>query len=138
MKNWFWPLASLLVSLAVGVPPAHAAREFSNIDILGPWAATFSGTLGGTPVVAVGQFVSDGHGTFADGARTVDLGGTVGQQTFTCTYTVNPNGSGVASCTVSGEASPETYAFALIDEARAAYFIGTTPGTVVSGTAHKQ
>src|SRR5437879_1865623 len=100
MKKWFWLLATWISSLALVVPAASAAREFSVSDIRGPYGFFWSGSVSAAPAVSVGQAVSDGRGSF-NGERFVNLGGTVVQQTFTCTLTVNPNGIGTSSCAVS-------------------------------------
>lgn len=120
------------------VSPAHADKEFSNADVRGPYGFSFIGTAGGTPIAAIGQFVADGHGSFS-GERTLNAGGVMFEQTFTCTYAVNPNGTGGATCTILPGSTSESFAFVLVDKGKAAEFISTAPaGVVVRGTSTKQ
>src|SRR2546430_16866484 len=97
---------------------------------------------GGTtavPVAAVGVFEADGNGSLTDGVRTLSAGGVVLHQTFTCTYTVNPNGTGSAVCTIlSGGTGTESFAFVLTDKRRAGPFVATNSGFPGRGASLKQ
>ena len=74
--------------------------------------------------------------------RTVNVNGTAVQQTFTCTYFVNPNGTGSASCSLDnplpGAPTVETFDFVLEDAGRTFRLIGTTAGITVVGGGTKQ
>ncbi len=140
-------LFSLLVfGLGALAAPASAQadnREFTVADVRGSYGFSWSGTLGaGTsgavPAAAEGLLVSDGQGNFTDAVRTLSVNGAVLHQTATGTYTVNPNGTGTATLTVSGEPSPETFEFVIVNNGREAPFIGTNPGVVIRGVAVKQ
>ncbi len=56
--------------------------------------------------VELGQFVADGHGNLS-GDRVFSFGGVSVPQTFTRTYSTNPNGTGTATCTILPAAPPE-------------------------------
>jgi hypothetical protein len=111
-------------------------RTFRDSDVEGPYAFSFDGTLiGAGPVAATGVVVADGRGNITSGVRTLNLNGTVAQQTFTCTYSVNPDGTGSAVCPLDtplpGAPAVETFDFALEDRGRAFRLLGTTAGTTV-------
>jgi len=139
-------LRSLLTLGIVGVasaPGATANDGFTNADVRGPYGFSLDGTIvSGTtavPVAAVGVFEADGNGSLTDGVRTLSAGGVVLHQTFTCTYTVNPNGTGSAVCTIlTGGTGTESFDFVLTDKRRAVPFVATNPGFVVRGVSVKQ
>jgi hypothetical protein len=147
-------MLGLATLLAVGIVITQAGlndpnqviikpRIFTEIDVRGAYAFSFEGTviqLG--PIAAAGVVVADGTGSIIDAVRTVNVNGTSVQQTFTCTYSVNPNGTGSADCPLAnplpGAPIAETFDFVLEDAGRAFRLIGTTPGITVigSGTRH--
>ncbi len=47
-----------------------------------------------TPAAAVGRFTADGNGNIVEGVRSLNVGGSVQEEVFTGTYTVNENGTG--------------------------------------------
>src|SRR5687768_9569523 len=99
---------ALMLAFACLVAPAAEAGEFSVRDVDGPTAFAFDGFVGPVggsvaamaPAAAVGRFVADGDGRLNDGVRTLVVAGAAVHQTFTCSYTVNPDGTGSASCMV--------------------------------------
>lgn len=56
----------------------------------------------------MGRFTADGSGKIEDGMRTLVVGGTALRQTFTCTYSVNDDGTGHADCIVTGAPDEHT------------------------------
>jgi hypothetical protein len=144
----------LITPFAVGLVTSHAAtndateivnrgRNFTEADVRGAYAFSFEGTviqLG--PFAATGIVVADGKGNIINAVRTLNVNGTAVQQTFTCTYSVNPNGTGSADCSVAnplpGAPSLETFDFALEDGGRAFRLISTTPGFTAVGAGKKQ
>ncbi len=130
--------------LVARLPCAGAEREaeraFTNADVRGPYGFFLEGTINTVgPVAAIGFFVADGNGTLADGTRTISVNGAVLRQTFTCTYTVNPNGTGSAECTIlTGGSGKETYDVVLTDKSREIPFVATDPGRIIRGAAVKQ
>src|SRR4030095_8079797 len=80
-------------------PQRDKGRTFRNADVEGPYAFSFEGTvIGAGPVAATGVVVADGKGNITSGVRTLNVSGFVAQQTFTCEYSVNPDGTGSAVC----------------------------------------
>jgi hypothetical protein len=138
-------LAAGLVALATSLDGADAraataGRRFTDADVRGAYAFSFQGTAGGAPVAAVGVIAANGKGRVTRGARTINLGGTTARQTFTCTYAVNPDGTGSATCPVSAPPRPttETFDFVLEDGGRRFELLGTTAGTTVLGSGTRQ
>lgn len=84
---------TLMASLAA---PAHAwDRSCSVAGAEGHWSLTDNGTVIGIgPRVAVGVFKLDGNGNLLDGVAASSLNGSVASETFSGTYTVNPDCSG--------------------------------------------
>ena len=118
---------------------AWAEKGFTTKDIKkGSYAFSFDGqiiTVG--PVAATGIMVSDGHGNVTEAVRTISVSGVPATQTFTCTYSVNRNGTGSAVCTVD-DGSVETWDLVVENRARTLRFVSTTPGVVALGVVNKQ
>lgn len=135
-------LIGLVVSGAQVVVAADGG-SFSVRDVDGPTAFAFDGfvTVGAVfaPAASTGRFVADGRGHITDGVRTLVIGGTATRQTFECTYTVNPDGTGSAVCQVTGGPVPvETFDFVIVERKQRAFFTGTTPGVTVRGETKRQ
>jgi hypothetical protein len=146
-------VSGLFTILVVGVCNSNAAtkddpqtakeRTFRDADVKGSYAFSFDGTaIGAGPVAASGVVVADGRGNITSGVRTLNFAGTVAQQTFTCTYSVDPNGTGSAVCPLEdplpGAPAVETFDFVLEDKGRAFRLLGTTAGFTVLGSGVKQ
>ena len=135
--------AAALCLLTAFCAAGARAERFDEHDLRGNYAFAFDGTFNGNPAAAVGRFHADGNGHLLAGARTLSLGAAVPfQQTFTCDYVVNADGTGTADClTVPGILVPagdeESFAFVLLNHGRRAYFIATTPGAVLRGTTER-
>jgi hypothetical protein len=83
---------SVIVSMAA---PAHAAGTCSLARAAGSWSLTDAGTVIGVGQrVAVGVFKLDASGNLTDGVAASSLNGSVASETFSGTYTVNPDCSG--------------------------------------------
>ena len=86
---------------------------------------------------------SVGSGRIEDGLRTLVVGGTALRQTFTCTYSVNDDGTGHADCVVTG-APDEHFDFVIVSKGDEAYFTAvpaTVPGagtTTIRGLVKSQ
>ena len=93
---------SLLSILFVFVAmPLFAGPNFSVRDWHGAYSFHFDGiALKGIngPLIAhlsaIGHLVADGNGNFTSGTRSITDNGAVREETFTGTYTVNPDGTG--------------------------------------------
>ncbi len=87
-------LAALFVLL---VPAARAQDEgaCSNASVAGKWGFTTNGTVVGIgPRDSLGIFTLDGAGNLLNGKATASLNGSVTEETFSGTYTVNPDCTG--------------------------------------------
>jgi hypothetical protein len=144
MNNYLTLIVFSLLLFAGNVVFADSNRkEFSVVDIKGRYSFFFDGQIVGVaPVAATGAFRADGKGNITSAVRTISVGGQPQTETFTCTLTVNPNGTGSAICPLDNPAPGfppvETFDFVLEDKARAFRMVGTTAGIVVLGGGHKQ
>jgi hypothetical protein len=145
MRN-MWCFVGTLVALSlVPVQPVFAARDFSNADLRGSYGVEFEGfvttSAGMVPAVSVGRLVGDGAGNIRNGVRTLVVAGVAIQQTFTCTYSVAPRGTGTTTCEVMTGGvltGTEHYAFVIVEDRDEAFFIATDPGVTIGGTAKRQ
>ena len=135
-------LAAIVMSVsATGV---SAEKSFTVKSIKkGGYAFSFEGEIIGVgPVVAAGVMESDGNGNITEAVRTISINGVPTTQTFTCSYSINPDGSGSATCPLDnpgpGFPSVETFDLALEDKAHSFRFVGTTPGVAVLGSGTRQ
>lgn len=134
----------LLVSISVVLANGNGrSKEFSLRDVRGDYAFSFQGEIVGVgPVTASGVLSADGKGNITQAERTISVNGVPVVETFTCTLTVNPNGTGSAVCPIDSPApgfpAVETFDFALEDRARGFRFVGTTPGIAVLGSGRRQ
>ena len=149
-------LVFALACLMCAIPAALADPKFSERDIKGPYGFAFDGFVGAPgaptaatlPVASIGRFTADGHGKLEDGTRTLVVGGNAVQQTFTCNYTVNGDGTGHADCLVTPVTPPtppdEHFDFVIVNKGDEAYFTavpatGQGPGTTtIRGLVKRQ
>jgi len=122
---------------------ALADKGFSVKDVRGNYGFSFQGQIVDVgPVGAVGRMTADGEGNVTDAVRTISINGVPVTQTFTCSITVDPDGTGSAVCPLDeplpGTPAVETFDFVLEDKARAFRIVGTTPGIVVVGSGREQ
>lgn len=88
-------------TIASLVAPVHANAACSMEASAGSWSMTDSGTVVGIgPRIAVAVFKLDGKGNLTDGRGVSSLNGSVASETFTGTYTLNPDCSGSASAKI--------------------------------------
>lgn len=116
-----------------------AGNGFSVRDLRGRYVISQSGFAfigrpdDPQPTAIVGQFTADGAGNIV-GSRTLNLGGLFTQtDDFTCTYTVEPSGQGVASCH-GGPAGRQDLTFVIVDKNEIRTLSCTTAGCVPGGT----
>lgn len=141
MKIHSFPLVVMLFALPLA--PAKAAKEFSAKDVRGAYAFSFQGEIVGVgPVAASGRMFADGNGNIPDAVRTISVNGVPQTETFSCSLTIDANGTGAAVCPLDNPAPGfppiETFDFVLQDKGRAFRFVGTTPGIVVLGSGASQ
>ena len=96
--------ASELLRLLAATP----VEGFTNQDFKGDYVFHLDGVLtsSGASVVtaynaAIGRFTADGAGNITRGTRSVSANGTIVEERFTCSYNVNPDGTGKATCNFS-------------------------------------
>lgn len=130
--------------------PAQAGGRCSIALSAGHFGFTDTGTVVGIgPRTAVGVFTLDGAGKLVDGVGTSSLNGSVAQETFSGTYTVNGDctGTGAATIYASGtETLALTFNLSFDDnmkEMRAIFTSATLPDgtplpTVITLQARKQ
>src|SRR6516162_7971754 len=129
--------------------PAWADEGFTERDFIGDYAFHLDGVLTspGAPVVtaydsAVGRFTADGAGTITKGTLSVSANGAVFEETFTCTYNINPDGTGKANCNFS-VFGPTTLDIVLLDDGNEFHFnVISMPNTsgrpVLQGVGKRQ
>ena len=143
MNRYLFFLTIALLSTSTAVNAGSSGKEYSVADIKGSYGFSFDGQIVGVaPVAATGAFTADGKGNITSAVRTISVGGVPITETFSCTLTVNPNGTGSAVCPLDqptpGFPAVETFDFVLEDNKKAFRMVGTTPGTVVLGAGRKQ
>jgi hypothetical protein len=95
------PAVILLILLSVALAPAARAQDergCSNASAAGKWGFTTNGTVVGIgPRDSLGIFTLDGAGKLINGKATASLNGTVTDEMFSGTYSVNPDCTGKLS-----------------------------------------
>ena len=88
----------LLTMVSVGLVPAARAQDegrCSNASVAGKWGFTTNGTVVGIgPRASLGIFALDGAGNLLNGKATASLNGSVTDETFSGTYSANPDCTG--------------------------------------------
>lgn len=137
--------ATLLLLLIVGgfygVPGTRAqVGEFTAESIRGQWGFSAHGTIvppaapSPVPAVAMGimTFNRDGSCSISD---TINIGGFSASRTsVACTFSVNPDGTGMLEASFVGDPGPTPLAFVIADHKSEIRFIRTDLG-VASGVA---
>jgi hypothetical protein len=88
-----------LAALYLNITPAARAQDesggCSNATVAGKWGFTTNGTVVGIgPRASLGIFTLDGAGNLRNGKATSSLNGSVTDETFSGTYSVNPDCTG--------------------------------------------
>ena len=95
-----WLASMFVIALIVSTAAAAQAEErrCSMARSSGKWAFTDNGTVIGVgPRTAVGVFTFDGEGNVLNGIATSSLNGSVAEETFSGTYTVNSDCTGTVT-----------------------------------------
>ena len=134
----------MLAGLLASVGTSEAAGNFTQRSIKGTYGFSGSGTLAGGAVQAavVGLNSFDGAGGCQITAR-LNAGGVVFSLTSaTCSYTVNPDGTGSIHVTFNEPpfVAPFTSDFDIVDNKKELDFVlsDSGGGTVASGVAKRQ
>jgi hypothetical protein len=142
-------LRTLALTATLLTAPAWADEGFTNRDFKGDYAFHLDGVLTslGAPMVtayntAVGRFTADGAGNITQGTRSLSANGRIFEETFTCTYNINRNGTGKAICAFS-VFGPSTLDLVLRDDGDEFYFNltsmpSTTGQPVLQGVGRRQ
>ena len=143
MNKLLFVFTIAILSTCTVVNAGSSGKEYSVADIKGNYGFSFEGQIVGVaPVAATGAFSADGKGNITSAVRTISVGGVPVTETFTCTLTVNPDGTGSAVCPLDqpapGFPAVETFDFVLEDNKKAFRMVATTPGIVILGSGRKQ
>jgi hypothetical protein len=91
-------LAIILCVIFLSLAPTTRAQDesgCSNASVAGKWGFTTNGTVIGIgPRDSLGIFTLDGSGKLMSGKATASLNGSITEETFSGTYTVNPDCTG--------------------------------------------
>jgi hypothetical protein len=134
-------IAIVLVGLTSFVPSAQADGGFSNQTLRGAWGFSSSATVlppaaaSATPAVVVGLMTFNGNGGCSI-IETFNAGGFSSSQASTsCSYTVNPDGTG--TLLAQSPSGPTPLSFVIVDGNQELRFIRTDVA-VASGVARRQ
>jgi hypothetical protein len=140
-------LAALVVSPATlqADPGDPGERIYTAADLFGPYGFEYDGSVasptGFVPLAAAGRYVADGKETLS-GKRTLGLGGATLSQSFTCSYTVNTDGTGHTHCNKMDFSPPspadEDFDFTFVDGTVGTVFVVTSPNVVAAGRTTRQ
>lgn len=145
MKRSFLSILFILVAT-----PLFADPHFSLRDWNGAYSFHFDGiALNGIngPLIAhlsaIGHLVADGNGKFTSGTRSITDNGAVREETFTGTYTVNPDGTGNAVLTFLPASIVQKFDTVLTDDGNVFNFNITDSGmpgiiAIAQGEGQKQ
>ena len=141
MKKPAFALITTLLFLPVST--VLADKSYTVGDVKGHYGFSFQGeVVGVAPVAATGMMAADGNGNITEAVRTITVGGVPVTETFTCSLSVNLNGTGSAVCPLDNPApgfpAVETFDFVMEQNGKAFRFVSTTPGIVVLGSGALQ
>lgn len=92
-------VVALVATLTVTASAEDHACSLSRAE--GKWSFTDSGTVIGVgPRTAVGVFTLDGNGNVVNASATSSLNGSIAVETFSGTYSVNPDCTGTFTVTI--------------------------------------
>jgi hypothetical protein len=126
----------LIVSMS-GMEAAEPA--FSNESLHGAYGFSSSGTLFGDPGIAVGRTTFDGQGlcTLVIRVNIAAAGGTEPIDATSCTYAVQPDGTGTLPVVIPGLGT-FTLAFVIVDHGQEVHTISLDPGVSTTALLKKQ
>jgi hypothetical protein len=134
-------IAAAAIALTTWCGPLHAGDHFSVASLNGSYGFSGSGTIGFGRFAAavVGTTSYDGAGGCSVTARLNATGILIPLTTATCSYTVDPDGTGTLNV-VLNEGLTFISSFVILDGGKEQHFVLTDPfnSTVANGTAMKQ
>jgi hypothetical protein len=127
-----------LICSAVLLPAAHA-QQCSLTTVAGSYGYTFSGFVSPAanlfvPAAAAGLLALDGHGNLT-GTQTRVVASSPLDETFTGTYTVNPDCTGSLTLLVQPDTRTSTVKVVWTNTTKSISAVFTTPGFTLTGTA---
>jgi hypothetical protein len=126
--------------LIVSMSGTEAAEpSFSNESLQGAYGFSTSGTLFGDPGIGVGRITFDGQGlcTLVIRFNIAATGGTEPIDATSCTYGVQPDGTGTLTVAIPGLGT-FTIAFVLVDHGKELHTISLDPGISTTALLKKQ
>ena len=138
-------LAIILGAAFLSLAPAMRAQEegvCSNATVAGKWGFTTNGTVIGIgPRASLGILTLDGAGNLRNGKATASLNGSVTDETFSGTYSVNPDCTGKLAIQIFDLAGNKILSATLdlvfdnsVRELRALFTSAVLPNGVALGT----
>ena len=137
--------SSMIIAPVLADDDDDGDRVFTNESIKGRWGFLAQGTVlppavpAATPAAAVGILYFDGVGgcTLTD---TFNIGGTTfGPLTSeTCTYSVNPDGTGTWSFAFPGDLEPTPLSFVIVNDMQEIVDVRTDSFAVAFGVIKRQ
>jgi hypothetical protein len=135
-------LAATVVALFMTVAlPAARAAQCSLANVAGSYGYTTSGFVAivpGTfvPVAAAGRFTLDGRG-HVNGTQTRVVAASSLDETYSGTYSVNPNCTGSFTVLVEPDTRTSTLDLVWTDNTNGVSAVFTTPGFILTATARR-
>ncbi len=131
--------ASIFVLGVSILPGAYAVEQFTNKSIEGIWGFSGSGTINGTPIVAVDLDTFDGNGSCSVKSVSNSPSGFLNITSIACTYNVNPDGTGTATAVFPPPLSfTSTISFVIVDHGNEILAISANPVLIASFDAKRQ
>jgi hypothetical protein len=134
-------LAAIGVALLVTMVQPALAAQCSLASVAGSYGYTTSGFVAigpGTfvPVAAAGRITFDGNG-HVNGTQTRVVAGSSLDETYSGTYSVNPNCTGSFTVLVEPDTRTSTVDLVWTDNTNGASAVFTTPGFILTATARR-
>jgi hypothetical protein len=130
-----------VVGLALFIALPARAAQCSLASVAGSYGYTTSGFIAiapGTflPVAAAGRITFDGHG-HVNGIQTRAVAGSSLDETYSGTYSVNPNCTGSFTVLVEPDTRTSTVDLVWTDNTNGVSAVFTTPGFILTATARR-
>lgn len=139
MNKTLYTILLVLITFVSTVQAKDKDDEYTLKDVRGTYGFMVQGEiLGLGPLVITGYLKMKGNGTIPEAVRTVAIGGMEAiTQTFTCTFNINPNGTGKVECPIE-DGTVDTFDFVFWDGTKGFYVVTTMFGVTAYGEGRKQ